>query len=266
LVLQLYYYLMAGSVLCIFGVILLGGALRSYLAAAIVSFIGVVSAIGGACIAYWGNLTEAQGSHWNFLGFALFDSLIFALCITRWKWSKRALEEKLSVVRNQSKNPRDAVLLIDGCRVPGTCWECGKAQAPLRAFRLSRVVVLPILVGGESVFPQVPLCESHSNHMHVLPRWVLMLNGPLAFLLFLSPLIILGDAFERYSRESRQAVMLAALIISLGLYVYSIIWAYKKQRFRLHALDAPNGIMTIRFSDASVAEKVRNETEKAMAY
>ena len=261
MLLQFYYYILAASVLCIFAVVIVGRLFSSYLAAGIVSLLGFLAALAGAGIATWGNLKEAQGTHWNFLGFAFFDGLVCLFCFTRWKWSKRLFADKIKVMRSRSSNPQDVVLSVEGCRFPGTCWACGDDNAPLRTFTLSRVIVLPIAVGGESVAAPIPLCERHSDHMHLLPRWVLMLNGPLAFLLFLSPLIVLGDSFERYSSHFRMGVIWGALILSIGLYVYSIIWARKKKRFRLYSLDGPNGIMTVRFSDGSIAEKVRHEVE-----
>ena len=257
---ELYYYSLAGAWLSVFVALIVCAQFRTYFWAAIFAAIGVVCGMCGVFISLYGSLVEAQGMQWNFLGVSLFNALGFAYFFYRWRWLRKPLEEKILDVRKTLTNDCDVALPLAGYRSPGTCWECGKDNAPIRQFRLSRVIVLPIAVGGESVFPLIPLCDDHSDWMHFWPRWAQILSGPLAALIFLTPLIFFGDSYDRYSRIARQSIMLSATIAATVFYILTLLWVHRKQRFRLRSLDAPNSIMVVRFSNPNIVNKVRLET------
>src|SRR5262249_32381822 len=159
-------------------------------------------------------------AQWNYLGLSCVYAVVGAYCLIRRRSASRPLEQQIQKARIQLTCDRDIVISNQGSQGLGTCWECGKNHAPSRAFRLARIVVLPIAAGGESVTIPIPLCVEHSDHIHLLPRWTRILSGPLSFLIFLSPFIVLGDSFERYSRSFREGIMAASFVTAVALFVF----------------------------------------------
>lgn len=251
---------MTGTFLPIFG-ILLSSHVGNYLLTAGIGFVGLLFSLSGLVFSLTGT-KEAQDMHWNFLALTVVYAGVLIYCVYGWRKSKLTTAEKLARARQSNINEADVVLPSKGCAAPGACWFCGKPGAPLRTFRLTRVIVLPIAVAGEFVDASVPLCEVHPQHMHRFPHWVRMLSGPFMFLLFVSPLILFGDSFERHSKFFRQSIMITSLVVCVGLYFYLLRWANRTQGFRLRSLNGERDIMTVRFANVEIARNVRRELDE----
>lgn len=255
----LYELSMAGAFLPMLGIAISARGFRSYGATAAVSAIGLFAASLGVILSLSGT-KEAEGMHWNLGALAVVYALVLAYCLFRSKNIEIPVQERLATTQTRLKNTLDVALPTVGCSQPGTCWYCGKSNAPLRKFRLVRVIILPVAVGGESVYSAVPLCAEHSRYIHFVPHWVRMLCGPLLVLLWFLPILILGDNLEKYLHAFKVNLMLLMFILCVGLYVVALRWANRSQRFRLHSIDAKGEIMVVRFENPAVAEAVRNES------
>lgn len=149
-----------------------------------------------------------------------------------------------------------------GIAGPGTCWECGCANAPLRLFRLSQVELIPtgisVFLVGESITVPIPLCANHSALLHGVSRWMRILSLPIALLIFILALGI-PDHFPEIPYERLRWVEFAGVASSFVIFTTLRIWANRMQNFRLVTL-LPK-VIVVEFKDEGLAEKIQRDTD-----
>ncbi len=226
----LYDYVLIG--MCApFVLLLIAAGLRSYILGAVFAGIGMLFALGGVAIGFAG-LREAHDVVGNFAAFAGLYAIVAVACFFFRHSVRPTKEERLARIRQQYSDEHFVLMPFTGFHQDGACWECGNPHAPLRQFRLVRVVVLPVAVGGESVTTPIPLCAEHSSYMHTVPHWVRMLCGPFAFLVLILPLLVFGDFFERQSETFRKVEILSSLVGAIAFYFFCFWWANQKQHLQ----------------------------------